>query len=102
MVKRGLHWLNHDSTSLKLKAIAKRGDLKLLVISHHDSTRGKNLNIGNYALKGLELFGSTIRKPDLPPNANCDFHLDNKSDYSILRHNTRAKHACMEESLNDA
>lgn len=52
-------------------------------------------------MEGFELFGSIIRKFDLPRGANCDLHQPDKMNYSIPRPNTyRVKKTYIEESLN--
>ena len=53
-------------------------------------------------MEGSELFGSTKRKLDLPPVADCDSHRPDKVNYLIPHPNTRVKRACIEESLNSA
>ena len=60
----------------------------------------KYLNTRDCPLEGSLLFGSTKWKLNLPPNTNCNSHRLNKMYYSIPHPNTRAKRACVEESLN--
>ena len=92
----------HDSASLKLKAIARCGDLKLLANATKSYPGAEYLNTRICALEGSELFESTKRKFDLPPGADCDSHRPDKVNHSIPCPNTRVKRACMEESLNSA
>ena len=62
----------------------------------------KYLHTKDCALEGSELFGSTKRKFDLPPGADCDPHQPDKLIYSIPCPNTRVKRACIEKYLNFA
>ena len=54
-------------------------------------TQGSYPNTRDCALEGLELFGSTKHKLDLPPGADCDTHRPDKVNYSIPRPNTQIK-----------
>jgi hypothetical protein len=91
-----------DFASLKLKVAARCGDPKLLADAMKSYPGVEDLNTRDCALEGSELFGSTKRKLDMPPDADCDSHRPDKVNYSIPRPNIRVKRACVEESLNSA
>ena len=78
-----------DFASLKLKAVARRGDSKMLADAMKSYPGVEDANTRDCALEGSKLFGSTKRKFNLPPGANCDFHQPDKVNYSIPRPNTR-------------
>jgi hypothetical protein len=61
-----------DSASLKLKAVARCGDPKLLADAMKSYLGAEDLNRRDCALEGSELFGSTKQKLDLPPGADVD------------------------------
>ena len=61
-----------DSTSLELKVVAKRS--KATRKGHEVYTGANDLNTKEFILAGLELFGSTIWKLNLPPNVDCNSH----------------------------
>jgi hypothetical protein len=88
-----------DYASLKLKAVARCGDPKLLADAMKSYPGAENLNRRDCA---SELFGSSKRKLDLLPGADCDSHRPDKVNYLIPRPNTRVKNACIEEYLNFA
>lgn len=78
-------WLKGGSTgkglvsaSLKIKVVVRYRDPKILTEAMVCFTRAKDLNTRDWALKGLELFGSTKQKLDLPSNVDCDLHQPNK------------------------
>jgi hypothetical protein len=79
-----------DSASLKLKAAARCGDPKMLADAMKSYPWAEDVNTKDCALEGSELFGSTKRKFNLPPGADCGFHRPDKVNYFILRPNTRA------------
>lgn len=60
------------------------------------------LNSRDCALEGLELFGSTKWKVNLPPGVDGSSHRPDKVNYAISRPNTRMERAYIEESLNVA
>ena len=88
-----------DFVSLKLKVATICGDPKLLAKATKSYPGAKNLNTRDCVLEGSEFFGSTERKLNLPPRADCGSHRFDKVNYSIPRPDTRAKKACI-ESLN--
>ena len=88
-----------DFASFKLKATAICGDPKLLADAIKSYLGLEDLNTRDCALEGFELFGSTKRKLDMPPNVDCDSHRPDKVNYSISRPITRVRRACIEESL---
>ena len=51
-------------------------------------------------MEGLELFGSTDQKLDLPPNVDCNSHQSKKINYSSPHPNGHAKKVCIKEALN--
>lgn len=59
-----------NSTSLKLKVVARFGDPKLMVDAMKSYLGVKVLNTWDCALEGLEFFGSTKYKLELPPGAD--------------------------------
>ena len=71
-----------DSASLKLKAVARCGDPKILVDPMKSYLGAEIAKTKDCALEGSELFGSTKRKLNL--------HQPDKVNYSIPRPNTRA------------
>jgi len=89
-----------DFVSLKLKVVGRCEDPKLLADAMNSYPSAEDLNTKDCALEGSELFVSTKRKLNLPPGADCDSYRCDKVNYSIPRPNTRAKRACIEESLN--
>ena len=91
-----------DFASFKLNTTVRCGDRKLLADAMKSYPGVENLNIGDCALEGLELFESTKRKHDLPQGVDCDSHRPDKVNYLIPRHNTRVRKACIEEYLNFA
>lgn len=80
--------------SLKSKVAAKCGDLKLLanVMKSYPETDKLNTRC---ALEGVSFL-------NLPLGADYNSHRFDNKNYSILRPNTWAKRACIEESLNYA
>lgn len=89
-----------DSPSLKLKIASRCGDPKILVDGMKFFHGAKDLMSRYCGLKGLELFGSTKRKLDLPPGVDCESHQLVKVNYSIPCPKGHAKRACIEEALN--
>ena len=101
-LKGGLHGKGPDFASLKLKATARCGDPKILVDAMKFYPGVEGANTRDCVLEGPELFGSTKRKLNLLPGANCDSHGPDKMNYSIHRPNTRATRQHIEESLTFA
>jgi hypothetical protein len=64
--------------------------------------RAEDVNSKDCALEGSELLGSTKRKLNLPPDADCNSHLPDKVNYSIPRPNARATRQRIEDSLSSA
>ena len=62
----------------------------------------EDVNTRYCVLEGSKLFGSTKRKLNLPPGADCDSHRPDKVNYSIPRPNTQATRQRIEESLSSA
>ena len=91
-----------DSASLKLKAAARCGDLKMLIDAMKSYPRAEDVNTRYCALEELELCSATKHKLNLPPGANCNFHRLDKVNYFILHPNTQATRQRIEESLNFA
>lgn len=79
-----------DSASLKLKHVARCGDPKLLADVMKSYPGVEDLNTRHCALEGFELFGSTKRKFNVTPGADCDLYRSDKVNYSIPSPNTRA------------
>ena len=77
--------IGHNSRSLKLRAIAKFGDLMPMVMAMKSYSRAEGLNIKDWALEGTRLFGSTWWKLDLPPSVECNSH-QNELLYSFSTH----------------
>ena len=102
MVERGSDGKGPYSTSLKLKAAARYRDPKMLADVMKSYPGAKNVNTRDCLLEGSELFGSTKRKRNLPPDVDCDSHQPDKVNYSILRPNTRATRQSIEELLSSA
>ena len=73
-LKGGLDGKGLDFASLKLKIAARCGDPKILVDAMKSYLGAEGANTRACALEGSELFGSTKRKLNLPPGADCDFH----------------------------
>ena len=101
-LKGGSDGKGPDSASLKLKAAARCGDPKMLADAMKSYPGAEDVNTRDCALEGSELFGSTKRKLNLPPGADCDSHRPDKVNYSIPRPNTRATRQRIEESLSSA
>lgn len=100
MVERWSTGKCHDSTSLKLKAIAKCGGPKPMAKAIKSYPRATCFNTHDCDMEGTKLFGSTKRKLDLSPCAKYDSRRSDKVNYSIPRPNTRARKTCIEESLH--
>ena len=95
-LKGGYDGKGPDSASLKLKAATMYGDPKMLVDAMKSYPGAKDVNTRYCALEGSELFGSTKRKSNLPPGADCDSHRLDKVNYFIPRSNTRVTHQRIE------
>ena len=89
-----------DSCPCKLKVVAGCEDGKLLVEPMKSYLGAEGLNIGDCALEGFKLFGSTKRKLNMPPGADCVSHRFDKVNYSIPRLDIKAKKTRKEKSLN--
>ena len=89
-----------ESVSLKLKVVAMCGDPKLLAEAMKSYQGAEDLYTRDCALEGSKFFRYTKQKLDMQPGANCDSHRFDKVNYSIPCLDTRAKRACIEESLN--
>jgi hypothetical protein len=100
MVERGFDGKGSDSASLKLKAVAKCGDPKMLADAMKSYLGAEDVNTRDCALEWSEFFGSTKRKLNLPPSTDCDSHGPDKVNYSIPHPNTRATRQRIEESLS--
>ena len=74
MVERWSTSKGHDSTSLKLKAIAKCGDPRPMVEAMKSYLGIEGLRTKDCALEGTKLFASTKWKLDLPLGADYDSH----------------------------
>ena len=96
-LKGGSHGKGPDSASLKLKAAARCGDPKILVDAMKSYPGAKDVNIRDCALEGSQLFGSTKRKLNMPPGADCDSHRPDKVNYSIPRPNIWATRQRIED-----
>ena len=77
-LKGGSNGKGPDLASLKIKVVARYRNPKILTEAMVYFTRAKDLNTRDCALKGLELFGSTKQKLDLPSDVDCDLHQPNK------------------------
>ena len=102
IVKRWSDGKGHDSASLKFKAAARCEDPKVLADDMKSYPWAEDINTRNCALEGSELFGSTKRKLNLPPDVDCDSHRPDKLNYTILCPNTRTSRQRIEESLSSA
>jgi hypothetical protein len=102
MVKRGFDGKGHDLASLKLKTTARCENPKMLADAMKSYPGAEDVNTRDCTLEGLELFGSTKRKLNLPPGVDCESHRFEKVNYSIPHPNTRAIRQRIEESLSSA
>ena len=101
-LKGGSHDKGHDLASAKLKAAAKCGDPKHLVDAMKSFPGAEDVNTRDCALEGSELFGSTKRKLNIPPGADCDSHRPDNVKFLIPFPNTRATRQRIHETLNSA
>jgi hypothetical protein len=74
LFERGSNGKGLDLGSLKFEAVAKCGDPKMLDDIMKSFLRTKDVNTMDCALDGVQVFGSTKQKLDMPPTVNCDFH----------------------------
>ena len=101
-LKRGLDGRGMDYASLKLKAVVRCGDPKILVDAMKSYSGAEGTNTRNCALEGSELFGSTKRKLNLPPGVDCESHRLDKMNYSIPQHDIWATRQRIKELLTFA
>lgn len=73
----------HDSSSLKLKAIAKCEHERPMAEATKFYPRAKGRNTKDCALEDTKLFGSTKQRLGLPLGAKCDSHGPDKVKHSI-------------------
>lgn len=101
-LKRRPDGKGRDLASLKLKVTARCGDPEMLVDAMKSYPGAEDVNTRDCALEGSKLFGSTKRKFNLPPGADCDSHRPDKVNYFIPRPNTQATRQYIEELLSSA
>ena len=98
-LKGGQRGKGSDQAALKLRAAANSGDPKLIAAAMKSFPGAKDLPNHPIILEGVEIFGSTKRKLNLPPGSEFDSHRPDKVNYSIPKSNTRWTRQHIEESL---
>jgi hypothetical protein len=98
-LKGGASSKDLDKCTLRPKSAQRSGDPKLTAEVVRSYSGAKDLLTRTCGLEGVEIFGSTKRKLNLPPGSSYDLHRSDTVNYSLSSDGRRVTRARIEEAL---